>query len=401
MKYLLKVFLCLLIVFLLLKLIIHLLDDGHKVTYTTGNFKISENYDAKDNTYVFEIKHNKFHLTFDIIADYNKASNIITKINYKKVNNYECILPIFKDNKILTDMMCKKDDVVYFAHDLNDSQINEYAKSMQKYGYDKNNYLDKTKKTSLSSTIAVYQDNILENHYLALESYKGLNLYNSGNMAVNLFDNDVYKKPLSLFTDKYYVVADYNNEYNFKIFKVVNIINGTEKEIRSYDEISFDSIIQGTVDGEIYLFDKEAKAQYKINIENETVEKVSTGNTFKYYDGKWQEMSLSDALNEKKFANYKANIKGYAKADKIGKYYYVYQKENNQYLVYKTYNKKSSQKIYLFTTTDFNSVIYIDKYIYFRNGNFFYYWSNLGKKKVLENKELEFNDDISLGVYIR
>ena len=56
------------------------------------------------------------------------------------------------------------------------------------------------------------------------------------NTSVKLFENDVYKKPISIFTGKYYVVADYSSEYTFKIFKVVNIINGTEKEIRSYDE---------------------------------------------------------------------------------------------------------------------------------------------------------------------
>lgn len=401
MKYLLKVFICLLIVLLVLKFVIHLLDDGHEITYNVGNFKVTESYEATSDNYKFKLKNNKFSLTFDIIADYNKASDVLTKINYKKVDGYECVMPIFKNNNVLTDMMCKKDDTVYYAHDLDNSNIEAYAKEMEKYNYKRSDYEDKAKKTNLSSVIAIYQDNILTNHYLALENYKGLELYNSDSMTVELFDNDVYKKPISIFTDKYYVVADYSSEYTFKIFKVVNLINGTEKEIRSYDDISFDSVIQGAVDDEIYIFDKDAKVQYKVNIDNETVEQISERSDIKYYNGKWGTMSLSEALNDKKFDNYYTDISGYAKADKVGKYYYVYEKQGDKYLIYKTYNKDVSQKIYLFTTSDLNSVIYAGNYIYFKDGNIFYYWSNSGVRKVLENSELEFNDDISLGVYIK
>ena len=396
MKYLLKVLLCLLVLFFALKFIIHVLDDGHTDTYNDGNFNIVENYTADDNNYQFNLKNNKFSLTFDVTADYNKASNIITKIHHKKINNYECVLPIFKDGKILTDIMCKQDKTVYYGADIS-NKITAFIKDMNEYGYKLENFQDKAKKTSLSATEVIYEDNILENHYLALENYKGLTLYNAEEMNVPLFDNDVYTKQVSVFTDKYYVVADYDTEYSFKIFKVVNIINGNEKEIRSYDEISFDSYIQGVVDNEIYLFDKDAKVQYKINIEDETVTKLDN---IQYYDGSWHEMSLKDALDEKKFDNYKVQIDGYEKALKIGKYYYLYEKNGDNYNVYKAYNKKVKQRIFLFETSDINSIIYLQNYIYFKNGNTFYYWSNSGIKKVIENTELEFNNDLSFGAFI-
>lgn len=396
MKYLLKVLLCLLVLFFALKFIIHVLDDGHTDTYNDGNFNIVENYTADDNNYQFNLKNNKFSLTFDVTADYNKASNIITKIHHKKINNYECVLPIFKDGKILTDIMCKQDKTVYYGADIS-NKITTFIKDMNEYGYKLENFQDKAKKTSLSATEVIYEDNILENHYLALENYKGLTLYNAEEMNVPLFDNDVYTKQVSVFTDKYYVVADYDTEYSFKIFKVVNIINGNEKGIRSYDEISFDSYIQGVVDNEIYLFDKDAKVQYKINIEDETVTKLDN---IQYYDGSWHEMSLKDALDEKKFDNYKVQIDGYEKAIKIGKYYYLYEKNGDNYNVYKAYNKKVKQRIFLFETSDINSIIYLQNYIYFKNGNTFYYWSNSGIKKVIENTELEFNNDLSFGAFI-
>lgn len=396
MKFLLKVLGCLLIIFFALKFVIHLLDKGHIETYNSGNFNIVENYTAKDNNYKFNIKNDKFKLTFDVTYDYNKGSNIITKIHHKKINNYECILPIFKGNKILTDIMCKQNNTVYYGNNI-DNEISDFIKEMEKYGYQLSNFKDKAKKTKLSVNTAVYKNNILENHYLALENYKGLVLYNTKEMTVPLFENDIYTKPVSTFTDKYYIVADYNNEYSFKIFKVVNIINGNEKEIRSYDEISFDSYIMGIINNEVYLFDKDAKVQYKINIEKETVTKMED---IKYYDGKWHIMSLKDALNEKKFDNNKVTVNNYEKAVKIGKYYYLYEKTGDNYNVYKAYNKQNNQRIFLFKTSDINSIIYLENYIYFKNGNTFYYWSNNGVKKVLENSELEFNNDLSLGVFI-
>ena len=112
-------------------------------------------------------------------------------------------------------------------------------------------------------------------------------------------------------------------------------------------------------------------------------------------------MSLNEALKGKRFSNYYTNITGYEKVDKVGKYYYIFEKQNGNYLVYKAYDRKLSQKIYLFSTTDINSVIYLGDYIYFKKGNIFYYWSINGVRKVLENTELEFNDDITLGVYIK
>ena len=396
MKFLLKVLGCLLIIFFALKFVIHLLDKGHIETYNSGNFNIVENYTAKDNNYKFNIENDKFKLTFDVTYDYNKGSNIITKIHHKKINNYECILPIFKGNKILTDIMCKQNNTVYYGNNI-DNEISDFIKEMEKYGYQLSNFKDKAKKTKLSVNTAVYKNNILENHYLALENYKGLVLYNTKEITVPLFENDIYTKPISTFTDKYYIVADYNNEYSFKIFKVVNIINGNEKEIRSYDEISFDSYIMGIINNEIYLFDKDAKVQYKINIEKETVTKMED---IKYYDGKWHIMSLKDALNEKKFDNNKVTVNNYEKAVKIGKYYYLYEKTGDNYNVYKAYNKQNNQRIFLFKTSDINSIIYLENYIYFKNGNTFYYWSNNGVKKVLENSELEFNNDLSLGVFI-
>ncbi len=401
MKYLFKTLIIFTVIFFALKCLLYLFDTGHKITYNIGNFKINETLDTKDNNnYYFELNHENFKINFQINKDYKKAEKVISKIIYKKIDGYQCILPIFKNNTILTDVMCLKNNEITYASNLNNEKINSYLKTLKKYGYNQNDYKDNASEIKLSNTQSIYQDNFLENHYIAMETYKGLNLFNGNTNNVKIFENDVYTKPLSFFTDKYYIVADYTQNYSFKIFHVINIINGKQIDIRSYDEISFDSYIEGAIGTDIYLFDKENSKQYKISIEDESVEEFHDKDHLQTYNGKWENMSLSDAINGKLFNNYYTDdIKGYDKVDKVGNYYYLYQKENNHYKVYRADTQNKKIKTYLFDTTDINSIIYLDDTIYYQNGNTFYYHTNYGERKVITNTELEFNDDLSFGVY--
>ncbi len=401
MKYLLKTLIFFTALFLILKFLLFLFDTGHNITYNVGNFKIKEILNTKDNNnYYFSLSHENFKINFQINQNYNKAEKIINKIEYKEIDGYQCILPIFKNNSILTDVMCLQNNNIIYAHDLKNNKINKFLNTLKKYGYDRNNYKDTASPIKVSNTQTIYKDNFLENHYIAMENYKGLNIFNGNESNVKIFDTDVYKKPISFFTDKYYIVADYTQTYNFKIFHVINIINGKQIDIRSYDDISFDSYIEGAIGTDIYLFDRENSKQYKISIEDESVDEFHDKDHLQTYNGKWESMSLMDAINGKMFNNYYTNdVTGYEKVDKVGNYYYLYRLENDHYNVYRADTKNKKLTTYLFATTNLNSIIYLDDTIYYQNGNTFYYYNNYGSRKIITNTELEFNDDISFGVY--
>ena len=402
MKYLVKTLLIFLIILFSLKIIIHIFNKGHETKYTIGNFDITETLTVnKKHNYYFEIKSEDLKMNFQVFQNYNKSKKIITKLKYYDAGEYKCILPIFKTNKILTDIMCIKNDNINYYHDLNNPKLDKFVKELKKYGYNKENQIDETVSKKLSNTQTLYENNLIPNHYLAIENYKGITLISNTIKSVEIFKNDVYKKPLSTFAGKYYIVADYNEKYSFKKFYAINLINGNIKEIRSYNEISFDSIVQGTVDNEIYIFDKDAEVQYKINIDKETIKKID--NEIKYYNGKWTTMTLSEALSEKTFSNYYTDeIAGYDKVDKLGKeqgYYYLYKKENNKYKVFRADVQNPKLITYLFDTNTPNSIVYLEDYIYFKNGTTIYYYSKKGKRKIIDNAELKFNDDISFYAY--
>ena len=309
-------------------------------------------------------------------------------------------MPVFKKGEILTDIMCLKDNIVTYYHNIESKEVDTFAKELAKVGYDKNDFKDSASPRNISSRETIYDENINSNHYIAYENYKGLTLINGTIKNVKIFNNDVYTKQVSLFTDKYYIVADYNAEYTFKKFYIINLINGNIREIRSYDEISFDSIIQGAVGDDVYIFDKDSETQYKLSLKYETVEKIQ--NEIKYYNGKWGTMALNDALNGKKFDNYFSNdINGYDKVNKVGNYYYLYKKQNDNYLVYRADIKNPKLITYIFKTDDINSVYYLKNYVYYKNETSFNYYSPKGSRKIINNKEIDFNKDISFGAYIK
>lgn len=403
MKYLLKTLIILVIILFGLKILFYIFNSGHKITYNIGNFSVSESLTTKDNNYYFKLKNGKIKLNFQIFKNYHKSSKIITKIIHKNVDGYECILPIFKNGEINTDVMCLQNSTITYAHNLKNKNIKTFLETLKKQGYNPQKYKDKGEKTNLSNTLTVYENNLLENNYIAMENYKGLELLSKGVKTVNVFENDVYTKPLSIFTGKYYIVADYTDEYTFQKFYVVNIINGETKEIRSYDEISFDSYIMGAVDDEIYLFDKDAQIEYKINLQRETVEQFADKDNLQTYNGKWEKITLMQALDGVTFDNYYTDkIKGYTKAVKPNDYYYyIYQKDGGVYHVYRTDVQNPKLKTYLFDTTNINSLVYQKDVIYYQYKNSYYYYSGNGSRKIIDNTELEFNKDITLGAYVK
>lgn len=394
MKYLIKNLLIFLLVFIGLKQVIFMFDKGHNINYNIGNYNIKEIYTSNDNNYYFKIKSDKLSINFQIKENYNKSEKIIKKLHYKKIDDYKCLFPLFKENRQLTDIMCLKDNIIYYANTLNNKNIQNYFK---KKGY-KNKYKDKAKQISITNTQSIYKENITKNTYIAIETYKGLKLFNGKETEVKIFENDVYKKPISIFTDKYYLVADYNSEYTFNKMHLVNIINGEKITIRSYDDISFDSYIMGEVDGKIYMFDKENNKQYEIDLEEKMINHIGNKNNIKYYNGKWTTITLSEAKSEKKFTSFK-EIEGYEKVDKVNNYYYFYKKDNNTYKIYRADKNNKKLKTYLFDTTDITNITYINDNIYYKNQNTLILYSKNTSKKLITEKEIEFNNDISFGIY--
>ncbi|MBE6159710.1 MAG: hypothetical protein E7157_01530 [Lactobacillales bacterium] len=421
MEKLIKLLVILLVLYFGIELSFINLNKGHNLEYkikeNDNTFYIKEIYTKKRkneiNNYYFEIKLNEDIYNFQTYKNYKNANYIIKNIEYFSNDNYKCVYLKDKEEKQISDVICLNNDIQYFYSNIEgkDKEVDEFVKKLKGYKKNKENLKNKID----AKPVILYRDNIIDNHYLYVENYKGIYLINKKDNVKNisLFKNDLYKNEISILNNENYITADYNEEYGFHEFKLVNIINGKKSEIISNDEISLDSYMQGSIDKEVYLFDKSDKKQYRINLKSKIVS--LSGNKSKgievYKNNKLTtDSAYKAAKQEVLFNKYtvdsKFNDKEYEKVEKIGNklsgYYYLYEKDGNKYKVYRVNVQNKKILTYMFTTDDIKNIYYYEDYIYYKDGIYIkYYQDDIGTKILLKNTEFEFNKTINFGLYVK
>ena len=425
MKKILSMLIVLALIYIGIQLGFRFFGKGHLYEYqvvTNNNtFEVKEkfitNTKGEEDNYYFEINNNGTSFSYQTFASFGKADHIIKNIYLFEDNDLKCILPTFINDAVITDIMCKKNDITYFYQAIKgtNSGLDAFATSLEQNGYNQNNWIDNSVKEA-EELVDIYKSNVLANHYLALANYKGVYTISNvnGNKINNikLFNSDVYKRPMSIVFDKYYIVANYNEQYRFTKFYVVDLKSNKVKEINCEREISFDSYIQGTKNNSIYFFDRDSKIQYELNLKTEKVLEVGNESiSIKVLrNGEWQKVSAISAKNNMELFDsiYKSDIENnnYVRIDKVGSkesgYYYFYKKDGNNYSVYRANVKNSEQLTYLFNTTEINRVNYSKEYIYYIDGNSIKYYSDkTGIKSLVIDNEFQYNSNILYGLYTK
>ena len=412
MKRMFGLLLILLIGYFTFQLIFRFIDKGHIEEYNiTANgqvFSIKEIYTVntdEDDNYYLEIKVNDDTFDMQIYDNLNMSKRIITDIYYYDAD-YKCILPVINKEKY-GNVICKIDDTYYNYQDLK-------GKSESLDLFVKNLNIDEKEQQELASKnkITVY-DNLIDKHYIALETYKGITTINKKNMStivdINLFEKDIYTKDISCFIDKYYLVADYNKQTKFNEFKLVDITNNKVKTIKYDYDISLDSYILGTYENKVYLFDNSTKKEYEIDVKKETI--IEVGNTnigIKILvNGNFENINAYTVYQNKTTftpyeVSYTFNNQNYDLVLKVGKeksgYYYIFEKVGNTYKVYRSNIQNKINKTYLFETNS-TELLYSKDSVYYLDGKTLKRYDNQGNKIVLEYSELEFNNNIKIGLF--
>ena len=214
----------LLILILICKSIFHIDSISYEIRYKDNEFNIKETH--KTHTYI-EIKA-KDKIYPIRIYDKLKEKRVINKVYYYKDETHECLLPLI-NNKVTIDMMCYNNDVIYNYSTIsgNNKKLDEYIKTIKTYNINK--FKDNIDNTESINTIKLYKDNKIDN-VVAITTYKGINVSGKN---INLFKTDIYNNKISTFIDHYYIIADYENDYEFKYFYVVNLLNKEISKIKS------------------------------------------------------------------------------------------------------------------------------------------------------------------------
>lgn len=425
MKRLLQILIILFVFYYLFQIILNYFDKGYEVTYTKNSndkiIYIKEKYSSnikneKDNYYLeITVDNNRF--TYKTYENLYKMKNIVEDIKYIDNGNYKCILPIFKNKKILFDITCNSGGNVTYYHNIKgtDATIDEFANNI--YEYNVNDWIDSAEEVGTMGNIYIYEKNLTDNIYIGLTSYK--NVYNihsslSKNIVnIPLFENDPNDQKISAQVTNYYLVADYNQIYEFNKFYLVDLLSKDYKEIVGKNKISFNSYVQGVVGNSVYLIDIDNKKQYEVDIKSEKI--IEIGNESlgikHYHNGVWEEKKYYDVVNNLLTFDY-VNIdysifdRKYSKVERIGGeksgYFYLYEKNGNLYNVYKSYVEQPNDRVFLFTTNSIDNVIYLDNIVVFIENQYVKYYSEtMGLRKLIRYDELQFNKNINLVGYYK
>lgn len=411
MKKIFGLLLILLIGYFSFQLIFRFIDKGYTEEYnvTTNDqiFNIKEVYTVnteEDDNYYLEIKVNDELFDIQIYDNLNMKKRIVTDVYYYD-NDYKCIMPVINNEKY-GDVICKIDNTYYNYADLKgkSSSLDSFVEQL--------NISKEQKELTTKNKIIVY-DNLIDKNYIAIENYKGITTINKRNINiivdVNLFEKDTYTRNISCFVDKYYLVADYNKQTKFNEFKLVDTTTNKIKTIKYDYDISLDSYILGTYENKVYLFDNDSKKEYEIDVKKETIVEVGNINVGikMLVNGNFENVNAYAVYQNKTTftpyeVSYSFNNQNYDLVLKVGKeksgYYYIFEKIENRYKVYRSNIQNKINKTYLFETDNIN-LLYSKDSVYYLDGKYLKRYDNQGNKLVLEYPELEFNHNIKIGLF--
>lgn len=385
-----------------------IIKDNHK--FVVNEILTSNQGDDRDNYYL-KVSYDDIIFTYQVFDDFSKQSEIIKDIIYYEDEENKCIIPVFKGNKYLFDVTCYDGKIFSYYNSITSPNegLKIFVSNLENYGYNKKDWTNSLKKLDEFDTITVY-NNLISDHYIGVSSYKGVSLINKHNFIKNIdiFNKDVYQRTISAFVNNFYITADYTGINNFNQFEVVNLKNGEVSKIDSKYNLSFNSYVLGVVENSLYIYDKDNRIEYEINLKTKNISIIGQKDKYiKYYsNGTWMDLDIKDVadnqvFNVEQINDYNSNdyVHVIKKGNRVG-YYYLFKLFNNKYQVYRTDIQNKSNLTYLFTATDYNKIIFLEDYIYYLDNNDLKYYSDkTGSKTVLKNTEFEFNKTIRFGVY--
>lgn len=390
-------FICFFILLIILITLMTIILNTNVLNYTleVGNKSFKINQVKNDRLYSLEIKYKSKAFYFENLKVKSQNRKIVDNIYFYEDNNYYCLLPII-NGEVLFDISCYKDEILYNYHDIvgQNNSLDKFANSIKQY--DVSLYTNDASNYSMVSNVKIFNNYIDKN--VVITTYNGII---SNGQALTLFKKDAYNNKISTFLDNYYVIADYDNTYEFNYFYVVDLNKNKIQKIKCPSAISFDSYIQGIVDGIIYLYDKDNELQYSINPFDKIVKVVSSDKIKYYKNNKWQYISKATANKEILFDynDLSHEFSDYDKVEKTDNYYYLFKKENDKYNLFRV-NKKNINIVKYILTLNALDVHFNDDCVYFvDNQKLYFYNDSTGLKTLIEYSELNFNDTIKFYIY--
>lgn len=270
------IFLCFFVLVGLIVINILLLrPKDYTVTYQVGDAKIEEKYDAELGYYAFtvDIGDNKFYDA--IISNNVGGKKVITEAKLVEDEKEACV--ILESKKLEMYPLCIKDDK-YVDISLVEMDTNDF--------FDRDTVKDELQKYDDLKITARKDRNFL------VWGQKGYYYIGSNGIEEVMFlDSQSYYNNLAYKIGGLVITPDYDEEYNFDTFFIINLKNGKLSKWETDYTINYNSYYLGSKDGNIYLFDRKDKVEYSINPAKKKIDIVSKDGNSKVWNTEWEMVS--------------------------------------------------------------------------------------------------------------
>ena len=347
--------------------IIYRIPHNYKIDYQFKSFRVKEEYNKDLKTHYLSI--NKKKKDYEFILGNLRKKKLIKNIDYYEKDNISCLSISLKDKTLRP--VCYLNNELIDISLINDEEVNKHYKLKNKDNKEINTY----------NNITIYN---LDNSSFLLWNYKGFT-YLKDNIVnnISLTKQDVYNLKVIASLDNYLLMADYNEEYNFNKFIILNFNTGKKETWKIDYDISMDSYILGRMDKSIYLVDKKNKKEYEIVPQYQRIRIVSSDNKGLIYDNKFTKISLNKLVTKELAFNIKKTYNYVLEDDKL-------------YL--KLYN--SSLKRLVTKQKDLQVVYQNAENIYYLSAEKLYRYNlEEGESLLLSNFEWNFNNDNMIFIY--
>lgn len=322
---------------------------NYSVTYKIDNYDIEEVYHKDEKYYSFIISNEDKRFNFVYESDYRSDRKIVENLDVINNDNIFCIKPeVLKMN---FNYVC-----------YTDKYVDEYVAGI--------NDNEESKIIGTVSNIEVYNK---DNTYYIWNGKGFTDILNDN--KYNFLKKESYDNSLSFQGEDYIIVADYDQTREYNKFYIFDY---NKKKIEEWDikyNINTDSYFMGNVEGNLYLFDRKNSIQYKLDIKNKKIDKISNKENGEYYNKEWKKISLNE-------------LKYYDKTMSDDNLYDYLLINNKLYL-----NIDNSENNILVSDKDIDTIITVNnnKVYYMVDESIYSYKYGEGEKLLLINFEWNFS----------
>ncbi len=336
------------------------MPHNYKIHYNIGSVKIDEEYNKKLKMHY--IKATKDNISYEFVINNVWKRKLVTDTDYYDIDDIKCLAIRAEDTKLRP--ICFEKKQMKDVELINNKDILKHYKISSKDNKENKSY----------NNITIFNQ---DNSAFLLWNYKGF-YYLNNNITDNLkiTNEDVYNLEVIAKLDNLVMLADYNENYHFNKFIIIDLENGKKQTWKIDYDISMDSYILGSYDKSIYLIDKKNQVEYEIVPSHKKIRIVGTSKKDGViYNNGFEKISLTK-LTKKEQEFKKIEAYNYSVID------------DNLYL--KPYN--SSSKILVTTKKNLQIVDSDEENVYYLSDAKLYGYSpNSGEKLLLENFEWNFN----------